>query len=84
MLHTILIHNSNLFILLVSCPLPSEPNNGIIECTIENDRRPSYEDTCSFTCITGYELTGSDSSTCQSNGSWSGSIAICNRGENNV
>ena len=47
-----------MFILLVSCPLPSEPNNGIIDCTIENDRGPSYEDTCNFTCITGYELTG--------------------------
>ena len=33
-----------------------------------------YEgDTCSFTCNTGYELTGSDTRTCQSDGSWSGS-----------
>ena len=33
-----------------------------------------YEgDTCSFTCNTGYELTGSDARTCQSDGSWNGS-----------
>jgi len=33
-----------------------------------------YEgDTYSFTCNTGYELTGSDTRTCQSDGSWSGS-----------
>ena len=40
-----------------------------------------YErDTCSFTCNTGYELTGSDTRTCQSNGSWSGSDDVCRRG----
>ena len=41
-----------------------------------------YEgDTCSFTCNTGYELTGSDTRTCQSNGSWSGTDNICIRGK---
>ena len=40
-----------------------------------------YEgDTCSFTCNTGYELTGSDTRTCQSDGSWSGSDDVCRRG----
>ena len=40
-----------------------------------------YEgDTCSFTCNTGYELTGSDTRTCQSNGSWSGTNTVCRRG----
>ena len=33
--------------------------------------------TLSFTCNTGYELTGSDSGTCQGNGSWSGSDDVC-------
>ena len=70
--------------LLVSCPSLSEPSNGIIDCTIENDRGPSYEDICSFTCNTGYELTGSESRTCQSDGSWSGSVAMCVRGERNI
>ena len=40
-----------------------------------------YEgDTCSFTCNTGYELTGSDTRTCQSDGSWSGTDELCSRG----
>ena len=40
-----------------------------------------YEgDTCSFTCNTGYELTGSDNRTCLSNGDWSGSEVICKQG----
>jgi len=49
-----------------------------MNCTLGNSGVPSYEDTCSFTCKTGYELTGSDSRTCQSNGSWSGSQTMCN------
>ena len=41
-----------------------------------------YEgDTCSFTCNTGYELTGSDTRTCQSDGNWSGTDAVCRRGK---
>ena len=67
--------------LLASCPSLSEPSNGVINCSLGDDRVPSYEDTCSFTCNTGYELTGSESRTCQSDGSWSGSIAMCDRGE---
>ena len=40
-----------------------------------------YEgDTCNFTCNTGYELTGSNSRTCQSDGSWSGSDVVCRKG----
>ena len=36
-----------------------------------------YEDTCSFTCNTGYEITGSSERTCQSDGNWSGSPVSC-------
>ena len=55
----------------------------MINCLLRDDGAPSYEDTCSFTCDTGYELTGSESRTCQVNGTWSGSIAMCIRGECN-
>ena len=41
-----------------------------------------YEgDTCGFTCNIGYELTGSNTRTCQSNGSWSGSETMCREGQ---
>ena len=46
-----------------------------------DDEIPSNEDTCSVTCNTGYELTGSDIRTCQSDGSWSGSDDVCKRGK---
>ena len=58
--------------------------NGMISCSLINSPTPVYEDTCSFTCNTGYELTGNESSdtrTCQSNGSWSGPDALCRRGK---
>ena len=53
----------------------------MISCSLGDDGVPSYEDTCNFTCNTGYVLTGSDTRTCQSNGTWSGSNATCSRGE---
>ena len=68
------------YILLVSCPSLDSPSNGMLNCSLGDDI-PSYEDTCNFTCNTGYELIGSETRTCQSNGSWSGSIAICSRSE---
>ena len=53
----------------------------MINCSLGDDGVPSYEDTCSFTCYTGYELTGSDTRTCQSNRSWSGIDDVCRRGK---
>ena len=63
------------------CHLLFNPNDGVMNCLLgSDDELPSYEDVCSFKCNTGYELTGSDTRTCQSNGSWSGSEAMCRRG----
>ena len=66
---------------IVPCPLLNNPNNGIISCSLGDDNVTSYEDTCNFTCNTGYELTGSDTRTCQSDGSWSGTDDICRKGD---
>ena len=63
--------------MVVSCSSLTNPDNGIINCSLGDDGVPSYEDTCSFTCNTGYELTGSTERTCQSDGSWSGSPVSC-------
>ena len=54
--------------------------NGKLVCSLGDDRIHSYEDTCSFTCNTGYELIGSDTRTCQSDGTWSGSDSMSRRG----
>ena len=83
MLHAIevniqIAYKCNDICLIVSCPSLNNPNNGMINCSLGDDGTPSYEDTCSFTCNTGYdELTGSSERTCQSDGSWSGSPVSC-------
>ena len=52
----------------------------MLNCTLGDDRVPSYGDICNFTCNTGYELTDSDTRICQSDKNWSGSDDVCRRG----
>ena len=75
-----IVSHMYMYELAVACPPLTDPNNGVMTCSLGDDGVPSYEDICSFTCNTGYELTGSDTRTCQSDGSWSGSDAMCRRG----
>ena len=65
---------------IVQCPGLKDPMNGMVSCSLINDLYFSYEDTCSFTCNTDYELSGSNTRTCQSDGSWSGNETNCHRG----
>ena len=64
-------------ITIVDCSILNHPMNGMINCSLGDDGVHSYEDNCSFTCNTGYELTGSTERTCQSDGSWSGLSVSC-------
>jgi len=65
----------------IVCPSLTDPNNGTINCSLGDDGVLSFEDTCSFTCNTGYELTGSGTRTCQNDGSWNGNKTMCSRGK---
>ena len=61
---------------LVVCSVNlSSPENGNISCNFTGV--PQYEDQCSLSCDPGYELTGSSTSQCLSNGSWSGANVTC-------
>ena len=65
----------------IQCDNLSIPANGEITSCSSGRVGVGYErDACNFTCNTGYELTGSDTRTCYSDGSWSGSDAMCRRG----
>ena len=62
----------------IQCNNLSVPDNGNMSCP---SGKVYTGDACSFTCITGYELTGNDTRTCQSDGSWNGSDNFCLRGK---
>ena len=64
----------------VTCQALTKVDNGDVKCSLGDDGIYSFEDTCTFTCNSGYTLTGSGTRTCQSDGSWSGSDGACNRG----
>ncbi|XP_065904629.1 uncharacterized protein [Dysidea avara] len=69
------------FTLDIQCNYLTIPYNGEISSCSSGSTGMGYEgDTCSFTCNTGYELTGSNTRTCQSDGSWSGSDDVCRKG----
>ena len=80
------LSSDNLYNLLctfteIQCDNLLLPANGEIVSCISGRVGVGYEgDTCNFTCNTGYELTGGDTRTCQSNGSWSGSDDVCRQG----
>ena len=72
---------SDILAIDIRCDNLSAPTNGEIMSCSSGRVGVGYEgDTCSFTCNTGYELTGSDTRTCQSNGNWNGTDVTCRRG----
>ena len=75
-----LFYNYYYNVIDIRCYNLSEPTNGEITSCSSGRVGVGYEgDTCSFTCNTGYELTGSDTRTCQSDRSWNGSDIKCSR-----
>lgn len=66
---------------VVKCPTFPMTDNGVVVCDSGDDGVYSYEDTCNLTCNSGYTLTGSDTKTCLSDGSWSGTESSCERGK---
>ncbi|XP_078664120.1 complement receptor type 1-like [Branchiostoma floridae x Branchiostoma belcheri] len=56
---------------LVHCQVLTGPSDG----TMSGDN--AYQDVLQFACISGYQLVGSPTSTCQADGMWSDSSPIC-------
>ena len=64
----------------IQCHILSTPANAMMMCSSGRVGVGYEGDTCNLTCNTGYELTGSETKTCQSNGSWSGTGVRCETG----
>ena len=61
----------------IQCHAPF--NGEITSCSSGTVGVGNKGDTCSFTCNSGYELTGNGTRACQNNGSWSGTEIMCRR-----
>ncbi|KAI8485001.1 hypothetical protein Bbelb_372470 [Branchiostoma belcheri] len=57
----------------VQCPALTAPANGVVSPT----GAVSYPNSVTFTCNSGYTLTGATSSSCRADGSWSNSVHTC-------
>ena len=69
------------FMLAVKCQNVPKLDNGKVDCSLGDDGVLSYQDTCNVTCDTGYTLTGSNTRTCLSSGSWNGMDSVCSKGK---
>ncbi|XP_060583872.1 sushi, von Willebrand factor type A, EGF and pentraxin domain-containing protein 1-like [Ruditapes philippinarum] len=59
---------------LIECPSPTAPDNG--EVNIDN-RNTEVNDTVTYSCNTGYKLSGTAQIKCDSNGSWDATPPTC-------
>ena len=66
-----------LILFIVQCPMLM--NVTLTNCT-NGTTNPAFEDTCTFSCNTGYEIQGPNDRTCLANGSWSGGNPVCEKG----
>ena len=64
----------------IICDELRQPEHGFVNCNYGLDGVPSYQDNCTYTCATGFELMGSNTSTCQVDGTWSNVDVMCTRG----
>ena len=68
-------YSSYKLFLAINCHALLAPYNGVII----RDSNQSYtvESTIEFSCSDGYSVTGSSTLVCQEDGSWSGSVPLC-------
>ena len=58
---------------VVDCGSLTDPANGQVNHTVGT----TLGQTATYSCNTGYNLVGNSTRTCQAEGNWTGSAAIC-------
>jgi len=69
---------------IVECPVLTDPDNGEVDCSFEDDEEPTEGDTCTYQCDDGYMLNGDMTRVCQADETWSGSDPTCDLSEKYV
>ena len=59
-----------IFLLIVTCPALTVPDNGSRTCSPINGEEPKPGDSCTFTCNPGFNLSGRAIRMCLDTGMW--------------
>ena len=70
---TVFLLNITLATSDIDCGFPDTPKNGQVRSPVST----LYTSRVTYLCHTGYTLQGSNTTTCQANGEWSGSVPLC-------
>ena len=63
-----------IYTVVSGCPTLDDPVNGMVSVT-----GTATGDTATYTCIAGFELIGTETVTCMSDGTWSDEPPMCRR-----
>ncbi|KAK7888934.1 hypothetical protein WMY93_024494 [Mugilogobius chulae] len=61
----------------VQCPAIPEMENAVVNCHGDAKTKYAFGNSCSFTCLPGYDLVGTTALTCTSSAEWSANIPFC-------
>ena len=63
------------------CPILTDPENGMVFCTLGDDGIPSEGDFCVYQCDDGYVLSHDPIRECQGDGTWTDTKPTCDIGK---
>ena len=67
------INLCTLYFTTVNCGLLTDPTNG----QVDTSSGTTFGSTATYTCDTGYTLSGSQSRTCRADGNWTSTEPLC-------